>query len=261
MRERLEADHAAALAEKDLALAEEKSRCHTLAEELAGARKHAYATIVNSCDNTDDAAEVAEKIIQGSILHGKSFEQRQLKKQQSMRDSIKERILARNTLRKSRKLQQTELFRYLGTEAIGKVIEAMDYRLFEAGVNIVVQGEAASELMVIMGGTASVLIDGNKVRSFESLDIIGEGALVSGDHVRSATVAADSVVGVLVLGRDRYEEFLGDGTIVQEVHEHARRMSARYTLEDAGLFAGEGKRVGVPTPPPGPPPSSPPVIA
>ena len=72
---------------------------------------------------------------------------------------------------------------------------------------------------------------------------------------------ADSVVGVLVLGRDHYEEFLGDGTIVQEVHEHAKRMSARYTLEDAGLFAGEGKRVGVPTPPPGPPPSSPPLIA
>ena len=159
------------------------------------------------------------------------------------------------------------MFRHLGTEAIGKVIEVMDYRRFEAGENIVVQGEAAAELMVIMGGTASVLVDGKQVRSFKSLDIVGEGALVSENHVRSATVTANSDIGVLVLGRDRYEEFLGDGTIVHEMHQHAIRMSAQYMLEDAARLgaaaaaAGKGKDDGAPAPPPGPPPISPPVIA
>jgi len=183
-----------------------------------------------------------------------------------MRESIKERVLARNALRKSQKLKQTELFRLLDTEALGKVIEAMHYRLFEAGANIVVQGEAASELIVIMGGSASVFIDGSNVRSLKSLDIVGEGVLVSGDHVRSATVRADTVVGALVLSRDRYEEFLGDGTIVQEVHEHASRKLALYMAEDAGRLEasaaalGESKSETVPSPPPSPPPSSPPVI-
>jgi hypothetical protein len=95
MRERLEADHAAALAEKDSALAEhatalakEKSRCHALAEEqkhalaeLAAARKRAHAA-TNSHDNSthDDVAKVAEKIFEGSTQHSKSFKQHQLEK-------------------------------------------------------------------------------------------------------------------------------------------------------------------------------------
>jgi hypothetical protein len=88
MRERLEAEHAAALveyatalAEKDSALAEhatalakEKSRCHALAEEqkhalaeLAAARKHAHAATNSHDDSThDDVARVAETIFEGS---------------------------------------------------------------------------------------------------------------------------------------------------------------------------------------------------
>lgn len=81
-------------------------------------------------------------------------------------------------------------------------------------------------------------------------------------------MTADSTVGVLVLSRDRYKEFLEDGTIVQEVHEHAKRMSVQYTVDGAqrlgvvleATAAGEGKvRNGsegnvVPAPLPPPPP-------
>ena len=70
------------------------------------------------------------------------------------------------------------------------VIAAMELRSFEPGDNVVTEGESAAELLVIMEGHATVFVKGNVVRDFGRLDIIGEIAMLPGNHVRGATVTA-----------------------------------------------------------------------
>ena len=148
-----------------------------------------------------------------------------------------ERAAVGQRLQHSNALQKTELFQDAGEAAVSAVISKMDYRQFAAGTNIVTQGEAASWLAVIMSGTATVYHDGVEVRWFGSLDVIGEGALVSEGHTRGATVRATTAVGALVLSRERYRQLLEDGTISAETDDRARQASLRYLAEDATRLA------------------------
>ena len=89
-----------------------------------------------------------------------------------------------------------------------EVIKVMEYRKFAGGANIVTEGEPGSELMVIMDGSATVIKGSSEeIASFETLDIIGEAALVRDNHVRTATVKATSDVGVMVLSRTAMMNF------------------------------------------------------
>ena len=150
---------------------------------------------------------------------------------------------------------RTTLFKDLSTEAITKVIDGMEYRRFESGTDLVTQGEAATELMVIMEGTATVYQDGNVVRQFGKFDIIGEIAMMPGDNVRGATVTAEGGdVGVLLLSKDRYTKLKEDGTITQMAHDRARRKSIQYLDEDEIRRRLAASVVTAPPPPRGRPP-------
>merc|ERR1711871_43875 len=59
-------------------------------------------------------------------------------------------------LQHSRVLQRTTLFKDLNADVIRNVIYGMVLRHYDAGMNLVTQGETASELMVIMEGVATV---------------------------------------------------------------------------------------------------------
>ena len=178
--------------------------------------------------------EEAERIIRRRLHHRETLQQ---KLQQRHRASIQECIRARKALRDSQKLQKMELFKNSSTDAIGKVIAAMEYRKFEAGEDVVTEGDAASELVVLMQGSASVYCDDTEVRKFGSLDIIGEEAIVSEGHMHGATVTAVCEVAVLVLTKERFDELKEDGTIAQETIQKARRTSKRYSQEDAARLA------------------------
>ena len=163
---------------------------------------------------------------------------RRLRKKHEMlrkktKNRVQERLRARTALSHSRTLQKTKLFHDLPAEAIAKIINVMELRTFEKEDDLVTQGAPASEFMVLMKGAATVFRGGAEVRHLGSLDFLGEGALVNEFHVRGATVTADAPSSVLVLSFDRYQELLVDGTIAEETHERASRMSRSYTAEDA----------------------------
>ena len=108
--------------------------------------------------------------------------------------------------------------------------------------NLVTQGDDAAEMMVIMAGTATVTIDGKEIRTFGKLDMLGEGALVAGDHIRGATVTAtgeddEAKTQVLVLSRSDYERLLSSGVICADTDKKAREMSMAYSKADAARVA------------------------
>merc|ERR1711924_566797 len=111
---------------------------------------------------------------------------------------------ARRMLRHSNILNNTEIFRGLEKSSMVRVIKAMKFRQVRKGRDIVLQGDVALEMMVIISGHATVYINGSKIRRVEKLGVIGEGALApleagSKPHCRGATVTADTDVQVLVL--------------------------------------------------------------
>ena len=153
---------------------------------------------------------------------------------------VQDRVRARAALRQSKTLQRTKMFHDLAAASIQKIISVMEFRSFDSKQNMVTQGEPASEFMVIMKGAATVFIDGDKIRSFGSLDVLGEGALINENHIRSATVTADVLTQVLVLTRETYQELLLDGTIAQKTNERAKKMSLSYNTQDAERLARLG---------------------
>jgi hypothetical protein len=176
--------------------------------------------------------KTVEAIMDQSDRHESKFKKQNLKRLQTSREMLGKRIAARRVLRDSRQLiKKTEIFKHLSDESIKKVIDAMKYQTFRDQTHLVTQGKVGNELMVIMHGTAIVVRHGKTISKVGSLDVIGEPALVNDDHIRTATVQATSGVGVLSLSKDRYDEFLLDGTIGETVDKHARRKSRQYLEE------------------------------
>jgi CRP-like cAMP-binding protein len=149
-------------------------------------------------------------------------------------DHAKELADARANVRHSHALQSVSLFANLSDDAIANVIQAMEIRTYEKDETLTTQGdEDANEFMVILQGTASVAVDGEEVRTFRRLDVLGEAALVEEHSTRGATVTATKEVQVLVLCRDQYQELFATGSISEETNAKARRQSEAYAMEDA----------------------------
>jgi SulP family sulfate permease len=97
-----------------------------------------------------------------------------------------------------------------GVDAAGGLEQAMPQRFFAAGEVVVAAGEPADALMLVLHGSASVL-----VRNFEGKDVrlagIRRGATIGeigflDQAPRSATVVAHEDMTVAVLDRARYDE-------------------------------------------------------
>jgi hypothetical protein len=204
-----------------------------LREVLQGCKFSQADVVWITAELMDTDGEVKQIIKEGNEHHERR-KKKIMKRQQTHHASVlgrvaRRRVNAFKVLSDSQKLQKTKLFQHLSQEAIIKVIRAMEYREFPAGTNIVTQDEPGVEMMVIMLGSADVIRDGKKVEQFQSLDIIGEAALVHDNHIRTADVLATSnVVGVMVLSKDRYDELREDGSIGKDVDATARRLSLQY---------------------------------
>ena len=192
---------------------------------------------------------IAERIQEHQRLHEEILRKKHEAQAKAQSNRVQERLRARKALKHSKVLGNTKLFGELPKSGISKIIDCMDYRVFSHGQNLVTQGDDAAEMMVIMAGTAEVKVDDRVVRKFSKLDMLGEGALLSGDHIRGATVTAtgkdeDTKTQVLVLSRSDYERLLSSGVINTDTHKKARAMSMAYSKADAvrvaALITGEG---------------------
>ncbi len=190
-----------------------------------------------SLESSEDVEREADKIIQTSLSHSHTFRAMQNKKGDDAQRRVLERLRSRTTLSHSKKLLSIELFSGQSPESIRKVVQVMEFRYFKQGKYLVKEGEAANELFVIMQGHVTVFRGGSEVRKLGPLSVIGEAALVSDSHVRSASVMATVSGNALVLTRERFDDLKADGTLSTEAQKKARRMSTRYDVEDAQRLA------------------------
>lgn len=129
-------------------------------------------------------------------------------------------------------LAKVPLFRGLNTKQIRILAESATHRTFDAGEEIVTQGDRGIGLYVILSGGAEAVhttADGEKVvvNTFGLTDFFGELAMLS-DEPRTASVTATEPTECLVLTR---WEFVGklktDGemavVILQELAKRFQR--------------------------------------
>jgi hypothetical protein len=175
-------------------------------------------------------------------------------------------VKAQRALKHSDALGNTAMFGSLPSEARAAVIDIMQIRQVQKGDHIVTQGDIATEFMVIMKGTASVLINGVEVRKFKRLDMLGESTLIAVDAmpIRGATVKVIKDVTLLVLDRNEYRHLVDSSGYEWSVHDtkmraHARKASTHYSNQDLKREKSSGSNNNnstkvVPLLPPPPPP-------
>ena len=128
-----------------------------------------------------------------------------------------------------RAILKTELFAGISLSAAREVASAMHFRDFAKGQSLCKQGDAASQLLVILQGAGRVLVDGKEVAKVGILDSLGEAALVVDSHVRSATVVAMMGTHTLVLSRKDYRRLLLKGVLKDSVDAEVRARAEEYS--------------------------------
>jgi CRP-like cAMP-binding protein len=133
---------------------------------------------------------------------------------------------ARTAIRHRKTLQQIDVFKELTSDEISSLIDVMEFQTFEKSEHLVTQGEPGLEFMVIVKGAATVFRDNKEVNRLQSLNWLGEGALVNKNHRRAETVTADIRTAVLVLSYKGYQELLhGGGTAQNTTNEMLSTLS------------------------------------
>ena len=107
-------------------------------------------------------------------------------------------------------LDAVSLFRGMDDHERQALEAAMEQRLFRAGDVVIEAGSAGHELMVVLQGSASVIVPGPQHRGVRLAGVrrgavIGELAFLD-RATRSATVLAEEDLAVAVLSRDRFDQ-------------------------------------------------------
>jgi CRP/FNR family cyclic AMP-dependent transcriptional regulator len=89
-------------------------------------------------------------------------------------------------------LKKVPLLAGLDKKSLARLAAQMRDRHVSAGSDVVVQGESGVGFFVILGGQASVTVDGSERRTLGPGDYFGEVALLNQDAIRSATVTAST---------------------------------------------------------------------
>ena len=206
---------------------------------LIGANMKRNATVIVASENLQVLClekSVFEELVESGVIANFAFEH------------AKQLAEARANIRHSHALQKTKMFQELSIEDTSKIIDAMEIKTYKKSENLMTQGEDAedgSEFLVMLQGTASVLVDGNEVRTFQRLDFMGEAALVNENHKRTATVTATATVTTLVLSKVSYMHLLDEEVISKKCHARARRMSMDYSAEDAARLLNQTHEVTI----------------
>ena len=150
---------------------------------------------------------------------------------------------AREKTKRSRCLQKCPEFASLDDVAVGQIVDAMEYRVVEAGSVLCAEGAAADELFVLVSGTCDVTIGGSRVNRIEELSVFGETALFSdakGRSYRGATVTAAGEgdgVRLLSLSKASFDALLGSGALSAACMEALAADAERWRQADAARAA------------------------
>jgi CRP-like cAMP-binding protein len=87
-------------------------------------------------------------------------------------------------------LARVPLLAGLDQRSLAQLAGLLKDRTFLAGTNAVAEGATGVGFFIVLDGSATVSIDGRRVRDLGPGDWFGEIALLAGDSVRTATVTA-----------------------------------------------------------------------
>jgi CRP-like cAMP-binding protein len=113
-------------------------------------------------------------------------------------------------------LKASELFRDLPPKQLKSICDAGKKMSFQAGAEVVVEGEGAGRFFLILDGTAEVSAHGVHQTELGPGDAVGEIALLDGG-TRSATVRAISDLKTFSLASWNFRPFLGEPEVMRAV--------------------------------------------
>jgi CRP/FNR family transcriptional regulator, cyclic AMP receptor protein len=113
-------------------------------------------------------------------------------------------------------LQASELFRDLPQKQLKRICDVGKEMSFEAGSEVVVEGEEAGRFFLILEGTAEVFAHGVHRAELGPGDAVGEIALLDGGP-RSATVKAIRDLRTFSLASWNFRTFLGEPEVMSAV--------------------------------------------
>jgi CRP/FNR family transcriptional regulator, cyclic AMP receptor protein len=113
-------------------------------------------------------------------------------------------------------LQASELFRDLPQKQLKRICDAGKEMSFQAGSEVVVEGEEAGRFFLILEGTAEVFAHGVHRAELGPGDAVGEIALLDGGP-RSATVKATRDLRTFSLASWNFRTFLGEPEVMSAV--------------------------------------------
>jgi CRP-like cAMP-binding protein len=113
-------------------------------------------------------------------------------------------------------LQGSDMFRDLPLKQIKQIRDAGKELSFEAGSELVVEGDEAGRFFLILDGTTEVTIKGKNRATLGPGSAFGEIALLDGGP-RSATVSAVTKVRTFSLASWNFRPFLSEPEVIQAV--------------------------------------------
>ncbi len=108
-----------------------------------------------------------------------------------------------------KQLETIELFSELTAKERNSVSRLMTNVTIKAGRDLMVEGTAGREFLIILDGEATVRRSGRIVARVGAGDFLGELAVIAGVP-RTATVTADTEMSVSVLNRREFSALLDD---------------------------------------------------
>jgi len=114
-------------------------------------------------------------------------------------------------------LKAVSLLAPLSSMERGKISDALEEVVFEAGSTVFEQGSEGNAMYFVVDGTAGCVKDGEEVATCSKGDYFGERALIK-DDVRAATVLAKTRCVCLKLDREAFDLLLGPLENIMKKH-------------------------------------------
>ena len=117
-------------------------------------------------------------------------------------------------------LRRVPMFSRIGNrelERLGQLADEIQVGLDE---KLTEQGHFGDDFFVVISGHVTVLEDGRPIRQLHPGDFFGELALL-GDHVRTATVRADGIAELLVIGHREFNALMDEFPAIREAVDAA----------------------------------------
>jgi CRP/FNR family cyclic AMP-dependent transcriptional regulator len=113
-------------------------------------------------------------------------------------------------------LQSSELFGGLTPKRLKAIRDAGREVSFDAGSELVVEGDDAGRFYLILEGSAKVQAHGGQLATLKAGDAVGEIALIDGGR-RSATVTATSALRAFSLASWNFTPFMNEPDVMHAV--------------------------------------------